>query len=184
MMAGPSFGSAVAVSQGAGELELGMSDFLGGIFGAWHCCAGAMHHGGATCRGGGRRTAVGDAPQWATHRVAPTIWSGGVFGGVAPLRRGDAPRGGAMHRGGRRTALGGRRAASPLRYDMVGRDFWGVALLRRDDASRGATRRGGGRRTASPLHGNVGVAWGRSTATPLHSHNPPFTINRPVLDHS
>jgi len=107
MMAGPSFGSAVAVSQGAGELELGMSDFLGGIFGAWHCCAGAMHHGGATCRGGGRRTAVGDAPQWATHRVAPTIWSGGVFGGVAPLRRGDAPRGGAMHRGGRRAASGG-----------------------------------------------------------------------------
>ena len=120
MMAGPSFGSAVAVSQGAGELELGMSDFLGfgwvGFLGRGTAAPGRCITGGdapqvgdvpqwATRRGwathrSGRRTAVGDAPQWATHRVAPTIWSGGVFGGVAPLRRGDAPR------GGRRTAVG------------------------------------------------------------------------------
>ena len=199
MMAGPSFGSAVAVSQGAGELELGMT-WLGRIFGAWHCCAGAMHHGGATRRsgrraaGGGRRTALGGrraasggvaalrsynqlrggrrAAGGVTHRVAPTIWSGGVFGGDAPRRGGvaalrpynqlrggrciaggDAPRGRRAAGGGRctaegdaprgdgRRAAGGRRAASPLRYDMVGRDFWGVALLRRDDASRGADRK-------------------------------------------
>ena len=50
---------------------------------------GATHRGGAMHRGGGRRTAWGATRRrWATHRVAPTIWSGGVFGGVAPLRRG------------------------------------------------------------------------------------------------
>ena len=105
MMAGPSFGSAVAVSQGAGELELGMSDFLGGIFGAWHCCAGAMHHGGRRtalggrrAAGGGRRTAVGDAPRG--RRTA------------SPLR-GDVGDGHGWLRGGRSTA-------TPLRYGRAG----------------------------------------------------------------
>ena len=60
--------------------------WLGGIFGAWHCCAGAMRRGWATRRGG-----------WATHRVAPTIWSGGFLGrsAAAPLQ--SIARG-AMHR--------------------------------------------------------------------------------------
>ena len=64
--------------------------WLGGIFGAWHCCAGAMHH-------GGRRTAVGDAP-----------------------------------RGGRCAAVGD---ASRRPYDMVGWGFWGAASLRPNVAS-------------------------------------------------
>ena len=60
MMAGPSFGSAVAVSQGAGELELGMSDFLG--FG-W---AGFLGRGTAApgrCITGGDAPRVGDVPR-------------------------------------------------------------------------------------------------------------------------
>ena len=85
MMAGPSFGSAVAVSQGAGELELGMSDFLG--FG-W---AGFLGRGTAApgrCIMGGRRAAVGDARGgWATHRSGRRAAGGGRRTAV-----GDAPR--------------------------------------------------------------------------------------------
>ena len=179
MMAGPSFGSAVAVSQGAGELELGMSDFLG--FG-W---AGFLGRGTAApgrCITGGDAPRVGDASRGATRRVgdaprgrrtaSPLRYGRVGFLGAwhrcaGAMRRagGDAPR-------GRRTALGGRRAA------------WATHRGGGRRAALGGRRAAGGRRTASPLHGNVGVAWGRSTATPLHSHNPPFTINRPVLDHS
>ena len=173
MMAGPSFGSAVAVSQGAGELELGMSDFLGfgwaGFLGRGTAAPGRCITGGDAPRGGGRRTA------WATRRVGDTSRGGATRRGWATHRVGgrrtavgDAPRVGdapqwATRRGGWATHRSGRRTASPLHGNV------GVAW---------------GRSTASPLHGNVGVAWGRSTATPLHSHNPPFTINRPVLDHS
>jgi hypothetical protein len=71
---------------------------------------------------------------------------------------------------------GNQKGASPARGELGGvfggfAGFWLGGIFGSD-----APRR--------PLHGNVGVAWGRSTATPLHSHNPPFTINRPVLDHS
>ena len=37
--------------------------WLGGIFGAWHCCAGAMHHGGRRTAGGDAPLGVGDAPR-------------------------------------------------------------------------------------------------------------------------
>jgi len=86
MMAGPSFGSAVAVSQGAGELELGMSDFLGfgwvGFLGRGTAAPGRCITGGRRAAGGGRRAAVGDAPR----RPYDTIWLGGIFWGAASLR--------------------------------------------------------------------------------------------------
>ena len=100
----------------------GVAGLPGRRVGAQHRCAPTIIWSGgflgATRRG------------WATHRVGdasrrPYNMVGRDFWGVALLRRGDAPRGGAMHRGGRRAAWGGdaprgRRNASPRRYGRVG----------------------------------------------------------------
>ena len=52
-----------------------------GFLGAWHRCAGAMRRAGGRCiAGGDAPRGVGDAPQWATHRVSPTWQCGGGMG--------------------------------------------------------------------------------------------------------
>jgi len=183
MMAGPSFGSAVAVSQGAGELELGMSDFLGGIFGAWHCCAGAMHHGGDAPRwGGDAPRGVGDAPQWATRRVgdAPRrpyvamlgMGMDGCAGGVAPLRPYDM-----VGRGFRcfacasmtapflSPARGGIRRGLPPQQLMMAEPSFGLGQT-------AASQEAGGRSLPACGEGRGGAGRGGAGrgSCPTHSH--------------